>query len=103
MAEWTRSKLARLRIAATGERKYAKPSLGEKGRPANYGSKVHQVRWPGLAEVYAGEGLPPMTTIEALPPGERQTLERESLSETVAKLQRPRHPVRMNGHLLPES
>ncbi len=54
----TRGKLARLRIAATGERKYAKPSLGKKGRPANYGSKVHQVRWPGLAEVYATEGLP---------------------------------------------
>ena len=99
----TRGKLARLRIAATGERRYAKPSLGKKGRPANYGSQVHQVNWPGLAEVYDGEGLPPMTAIEALPPGERQMLDRECLLETVAKMQHPRQRIRQNGHLLPES
>ena len=94
---------ANLRIAATGERRHAKPSLGKKGRPANYGSKVHQVRWPGLAEVYAGEGLPPTTTIEARPSGERQMLDRESLLETVTKMQQPRQRVRKNGHPLPES
>jgi transposase len=98
----TREKLARLRIAATGERRHAKPSLGKKGRPASYGSKVHQVRSPGLAEVYATEGLPPMTAIDALPSGERQMLDRESLLETVTKMQQPRHRVRKNGHLLPE-
>jgi transposase len=99
----TRGKLARLRIAATGERKYAKPSLGKKGRPANYGSKVHQVRWPGLAEVYATEGLPPLATIDALAAGERQLLDRESLTETVRKMQSPRRRIRKDGHLLPES
>jgi transposase len=99
----TQGKLTRLRIAATGERRHAKPSLRKKGRPANYGSKVHQLRWPGLAEVYAGEGLPPMTTIDALPPGERQMLDRESLLEVVTKMQQPRQRVRKNGHLLPES
>jgi len=99
----TRGKLGRLRIAATGERRHAKPALGKKGRPANYGSKVHQVRWPGLAEVYAGEGLPPVTTIEALPPGERQMLDRESLTETARKMQSPRRRIRKDGHLLPES
>jgi len=98
----TRKKLGRLRIAATGERRYAKPALGKK-RPANYGSKVHQVRWPGLAEVYAAEGLPSMASIETLPPGERQFLERESLTDAVRKLQNPRQRIRKHGHLLPDS
>jgi transposase len=98
----TRGKLARLRVAATGERRRAKPSLGKKGRPANYGSKVHQVRWPGLAEVYAAEGLPPISTIDNQAPGEREFLERESLTETVRKLQNPRQRIREQGHLLPE-
>lgn len=99
----TRGKLARLRIAATGERRHAKPSLGKKGRPANYGSKVHQVNWPGLAEVYAAEGLPPIITIASQSAGERQFLDRESLTAAVQKLQNPRQRIRKNGHLLPES
>ena len=98
----TRKKLARLRIVATGERKYAKPALG-KGRPASYGSKVHVVRRPGLAEVYATEGLPSVKTIEMQSPGERQFLARESLTETVRKTQGPRQRIRKDGHLLPES
>ncbi len=99
----TRGKLARLRIAATGERRFAKPALGKKGRPANYGSKVHQVNWPGLPEVYATEGLPPIVTVDALPPGERQLLERQSLTDQVRKMQNPSRRIRKDGHLLPEA
>ncbi len=98
----TRAKLGRLRIAATGERKYAKPALG-KNRPATYGAGQHVVRWPGLADVYASEGLPPVVEIDALPPGERRLLDRESLTEIVRKKQSPRRRIRKDGHLLPES
>ncbi len=99
----TRDKLVRLRVTATGEKRYAKPALGTKGRPASYGSKVHQVRQPGLAEVYAAEKLPPIATIDALPPGEREMLKRKSLTEIVEKKQKPRQRIRKNGRLLPEA
>jgi hypothetical protein len=98
----TQGKLARLRITATGEKRYAKPALGKKRRPAGYGSKVHHVRQRGLAEIYAAEKLPPITTIEAMPPGEREMLHRKSLTEIVENMQKPRHRVRKNGRLLPE-
>ena len=99
----TQGKLARLRITATGEKRYAKPALGRKGRPTGYGSKVHQVRQPGLAEVYAAEKLPPIATIDALPSGEREMLNRKSLTEIVEKMQKPRQRIRKNGRLLPEA
>lgn len=98
----TRSKLARLRITATGEKKFAKPALGKKGRSVGYGSKVHQVRQPGLAEVYAAEQLPPIVAIGDLPPGEREILSRNGLTAIVEKMQNPRHRIRKNGRLLPE-
>jgi transposase len=99
----TRDKLVRLRIAATGERRYAKPSLGKTGRPASYGRREHVVRYPGLADVYAAEGLPPVSEIETLPPGERKLLDRESLTQIIRKKQSPRRRIRKDGHLLPES
>jgi transposase len=98
----TRNKLARLRVAATGERKFAKPALG-KGRSPTYGSKVHVVRRPGLAEVYTAEKIPPVTTFENLAIGERKFLASKGLTEVVRKLQAPHQRVRKNGHLLPKS
>jgi transposase len=98
----TRSKLARMRVAATGKRNFAKPALG-KGRSPTYGSKVHVVRRPGLSEVYAAEELPPVTTVANLAMGEQQFLARDALTETVRKLQNPHERIRKDGHLLPET
>lgn len=96
-----RAKLSRLRVAATGERRVAKPALG-KSRPASYGSKVHVVNRPGLPQMYAAEGLPPIRTLVDSPLGEQAMLRREGLTDAVAKLQRPHQRIRKDGRLLPE-
>jgi transposase len=96
-----RAKLSRLRVAATGERRVAKPALG-KGRPPSYGSKVHVVNRPGLPQVYAAEGLPPIRTVDESPAGEQAMLRREGLADAVGKLQRPHQRIRKDGRLLPE-
>jgi transposase len=98
----TRNKLARLRVAVTGERKFAKPALG-KGRSPTYGSKVHVVRRPGLADVYRAEKLPTATMFENLPIGEQGFLAREGLTEAMRTLQAPHQRIRKDGHLLPRS
>ncbi len=51
----------------------------------------------------AAEKLPPIKTIDSLPSGEREMLRRQSLITVIDKMQKPRHRVRQNGHLLPEA
>jgi transposase len=71
LARTTETKLARLRLAATG-RKRKRGSAKGTPRPANYGSGRGTRAVPALDRVYAQEGLP---ALRPLPAGEQRMLE----------------------------
>jgi transposase len=85
----TETKLARLRIKATG----AKRKTGTKGtgRSPNYGSGVQMRTIKPLAQVYQEEGLP---VTESLPPGEARTVAQSGTKVYVASLQESRKEPR---------
>lgn len=85
----TQTKLARLRVQATGRRR---PSGNAKGaaRPANYGSGQQTRRIPALATVYASEGLPAPRPRSA---GEARTIAQTGVTRFVQSLE--------TDHLIP--
>jgi hypothetical protein len=84
----TETKLARLRVAATGMRR---PSGNAKGtpRPAAYGTGQGTRAIPSLDALYASEDLPPL---RSLAPGEQRML-RDTATTDFAQSLRLTHRV----------
>jgi len=82
----TQAKLDRLRIRATGEKKKGGNPKGQP-RPAAYGSGQSTRAIPGLSQVYASNGLPPLAEPK---PGERAMLDRHQLTGFAAELHKPK-------------
>lgn len=79
----TEEKLAKLRVAATGQRRPSGLGPGVDPRTVR-GSGVKGRTQRGLSAVYASEGLPPTATA---PPGEQRFLEEQGLAATLATLE----------------
>ncbi len=77
----TETKLARLRVAAGGERRVSGVPKGTP-RPSNYGTGKGTRHVPSIHEVYQKESLPPI----APPPGEKKTIERTKVKSYVASI-----------------
>lgn len=86
----TQTKLAALRVAATGQRHTSGPAKGTP-RSGNYGTGRGGLRRiPALAEVYDQEALPAVTPLRALPPGELRNLRAAAALGFVRDIQQPR-------------
>lgn len=83
----TQSKLARLRVRATGKRRRGGPPKAAP-RPATYGTGKPTRRVASLPEVYQSEDLPPATSPEHLPPGELRHLKATATIPYVQQIQR---------------
>lgn len=77
----TSTKLARLRIKATGARR--KRQTKGKGRSANYGTGVQMRTIKPLAQVFAEEELPPLGPV---PAGEARTIAQSDTADYAASL-----------------
>ena len=73
----TNAKLSRIRFQTTRTRRSFPKANRTAARPTV----------PTLADVCAKEELPPATTVDDLPPGERQMLRRKGLTDAVRKIQ----------------
>jgi len=85
--ESTRAKLSAFRTLATGQRRKKGPLRDRPQRRAP-GERTH--RTEGLNEIYASEGLPPITASEQLADGERRALEALGLGALPQEVQTPR-------------
>jgi len=85
----TQTKLAALRVAATGQRHTSGPAKGTP-RSGNYGTGRGIRRVPALAEIYDQEALPAVTPLQALPPGELRNLRAAAALGFVRDIQQPR-------------
>jgi len=84
LPEPTRTKLASLRVTATGRRR----KKGKLIAPMQRRSEGERVRsTAGLSTVYESEGLPPITPSEKLPAGERRALKAMQLDHLPQRLQ----------------
>jgi transposase len=88
----TESKLARLRVQATGKRKQGGVARGTP-RPAHYGQKLGRPV-PSLDAVYAGERLPP---IRDPAPGEQRMIADQALTHFVDPLHQPARTPKKSG------
>jgi transposase len=79
----TQTKLARLRVRATGKKRATGPA---KSQPlsANYGTGQRTRRVPALGTVYEQEGLP---TVSRIKPAEQRALHEQQVEEFVASIQ----------------
>lgn len=92
----TESKLASLRVRATGERRKRGQAKGTP-RPASYGSGRRTRGVRSLQQVYEVEGLPP--AVDELPPGERRMIEEAKLTGFLKKIGTPtRIPRKSTGN-----
>jgi transposase len=89
----TQTKLARLRVRATGERRRRGTPAGTP-RSARYGTGESVRTVPSLQQVCAAEELPPPTPLEALPPGERRHLLRTRSLAHAQQIQQPQQRAR---------
>ncbi|MBV8200398.1 MAG: IS110 family transposase [Acidobacteria bacterium] len=85
----TQTKLATLRVAATGQRRTSGTAKGTP-RVANYGTGRGTRKVPALAEVYHQETLPAATSLQDLPPGELRHLKAAASVRFVREIQRSR-------------
>jgi transposase len=92
----TKTKLARLRVKATGKSRRGGTAKGAP-RSANYGTGQGSRRTPSLPEVLVSEDLPPARGPESVPPGERRVLEEAGVTEFVAHIQEPHRRLRSTG------
>lgn len=87
------AKFTRLRVGVTGRRKRGGLPKGAP-RPAAYGTGVRTRSVPGLDEIYAGEGLPP---IQPLPAAETSMLQQTGTADWAQTIRRrirtPRGPA----------
>ncbi|AGP35335.1 IS110 family transposase [Sorangium cellulosum] len=81
----TETKLSRMRVKATGERRRTGPPTGQP-RPTAYGSGVRTRTVPALDTIYEREGLPP---IAPLSDGELRMLRQQKVLKHVAQTSRP--------------
>jgi transposase len=84
------AKFDRLRIRATGRRRKGGSAQGTQ-RPASYGSGNLTRAVPSLAQIYAGNDLPPLA---ARRPGEQAMLERKDLTAFAGQISKPRRVPR---------
>jgi transposase len=93
----SQSKLARLRVRATGKKRRGGTLKGTP-RPASYGSGKRSRRVPTLAEVCHSEQLPPPTPPDRLAPGEQRHLKATATLDYVQQIQRvQRKPRTVNS------
>jgi transposase len=85
----TETKLAKLRVAASGEKRKGGLAKGS-SRPKAYGTGQGTRLVPSLSTVYTAEGLPPPTPPADLPPGERKFLRSQRLIGHVSDLHKPK-------------
>ncbi|KYG04544.1 hypothetical protein BE21_46225 [Sorangium cellulosum] len=96
----TDTKLARMRVKATGERRRTGLPKGQP-RPKAYGSGVRTRTVPALDTIYEREGLPP---IAPLADGELRMLRQQKVLKHVAQTSRPqRLPRRAAAPARPEA
>jgi hypothetical protein len=96
----TDTKLARMRVKATGERRRTGLPKGQP-RPKAYGSGVRTRTVPALDTIYEREGLPP---IAPLANGELRMLRQQKVLKHVAQTSRPqRLPRRAAAPARPEA
>jgi len=91
--EPTQTKLATLRIAATGQRKVGGTSKGSP-RPEAYGTGRGTRAVPALPQVYEGENLPNATAPGALPDAELRNLQATGSLDFALEIQSPRRKPR---------
>jgi transposase len=84
----TRSKLARLRVRATGQRR----PTGVRRRSAPSDEPVEII--PPLNEILNVEGLNPARELQQLPEGERKVLREQDLDQFVRQIHAPRYTPR---------
>jgi transposase len=82
----TQTKLARLRVLTTGQRRGG-GSLPGSPRPASYGTGRGTRAVPALTHLYVSEGLPALLPP---PPGEQRTVAASGVERFVTSLQSPR-------------
>jgi len=93
----SQSKLARLRVRATGKKRRGGTLKGTP-RPASYGSGERSRRVPTLAEVCHSEQLPPPIPPDRLAPGEQRHLKATATLDYVQQIQRvQRKPRTVNS------
>lgn len=92
----TEQKLARLRVAATGQKKKTGPAKGTTPHIVGAGRTelIH-----GLPAIYAAEGLPPL----APPPGEQSALRRAGVVRYVLGIQKPHRVPRRKTEIPPSA
>jgi transposase len=91
----TQTKLARLRVLATGQRRRGGLPRGS-ARPASYGTGQGTRAVPALAELYASEGLPPLVPP---PAGEQRVVAQAGVQRFVTSLQTSRRIPRRQRSL----
>lgn len=93
------TKLARLRVKATGEKRQRGTPKGQK-RSANYGTGEQTRAIPALSTIYEREGLPP---VAPLPNGELRMLRDNELVKVLEHIQTPhRVPRRQTAPAQPQ-
>jgi transposase len=90
----TETKLSRLRVKATGERRVGGPPKGTKSKAKLPGTPGGSRQVKSLAAIYASEGLPPP---KALTQGERRTVRAASASKFVAEIAKTHRVPRRAG------
>lgn len=88
--ETVQPKLARLRVAATGDKRTGGIPKGSK-RPDAYGSGTKTRAIPGLDQIYEREGLPPISTLQA---GEVRMLQETGCASHAVQARLPRRVPR---------
>jgi transposase len=86
----TETKLARMRVAATGERRVGGNARGAR-RPAGYGSGEGTRAVPSIDQVLAREALPPTAPLSA---GEQHTVRRAGVTRFVQQIHQPHRVAR---------
>ena len=94
----TQTKLAALRVAATGQRRTTGPAKGA-SQSGNYGTGRRTRELPALAKVYDQETLPAATAWQDLPQGELRHLRNAAAVGFVRDIQRSRRQPKAAARL----
>ncbi len=98
----TQTKLAKLRVRATGKKRRKGTAPGTPRSP-RYGTGESVRTIPSLQQIYQTEALPVPTPVENLPPGERRHLANTKTLEHARNTQKPQSKSRTTAYQSKES